>query len=137
MIDVVFLLLIFFVMTFQITAMEGDFNITATQPDGETAVDPPRELVFRVHLLAGDSGELSGVRFDGRTLGGIEELSAVTRTIVGDHLAHGGLSEHLAVRLRTDASLHYQHVLAAITALRGENPDEPLIEDVRFVSTTS
>ena len=129
MIDVVFLLLIFFVMTFQITAAEGDVEInTATSADSAVDREPPRKQVFHVRLLADSTGGLAGIQFDGRRLSTIEQLRDVVREIAEAHS-----DDQLAVQLRSDKQLLYQNTMDAVTAIRGGDPDRPLIRDIRFV----
>ena len=63
MIDVVFLLLVFFVMTFRIVKAEGEFNVQ--MPKGGSG--PPvifQSLPLHIHLAAGPSGQLLGPRME-------------------------------------------------------------------------
>ena len=61
MIDIVFQLLIFFIMTFKIVAMEGDFNIkmpSAAPSSGEP--DPLQDTPLMLTLKANDDGTREG-----------------------------------------------------------------------------
>ena len=128
MIDVVFLLLIFFVMTFQITAAEGDIAIT---PEQAAASSKPmlRRETLRVHLIADDAGMLRGVQLEGRMLSRLNELNAVICEMVAVRSA-----EEFSVQLSSDASLQYQATVGAITAIRIGPGGESLIQDVRLTS---
>ena len=80
MIDVVFQLLAFFVMTFQIVAPEGDFNIRMPTP-GTSAEPTPVALVppLRVRLHADDSGQLASIELADRRLGSMDALRTQVR----------------------------------------------------------
>ena len=65
MIDIVFQLLIFFIMTFKIVAREGDFNVKmpAASPQQQTIEEPPPlDLSVQVFLEAGADGGLAGIK---------------------------------------------------------------------------
>ena len=63
MIDIVFQLLVFFIMTFKIVAMEGDFNVkmplTSSEPLEDILEDLPNTI--KVRLLADGNGEISTI----------------------------------------------------------------------------
>ena len=129
MTDVVFLLLVFFVMTFQITALEGDVPIDTTSLASGPGDEPRREFLLYVHLRAHPDGSLKHIQFDGRQLSSIAELHEVVTSIVTD-----GPVADFQVALRSDAALRYQHAMDAITAIRGDPENQPLIETIRFVN---
>lgn len=139
LIDVVFLLLIFFVMTFHITAREGDFDVSAARPGAANFTpSPPRDVVFHVRLLADEKGGLDWIQFDGRRLADVTALHALVKQIVEEHVAGGGRIDDLAVELRCAVNLEYGHTIDAITAIRGEAAGDDrvrnLIRDIRFGS---
>ena len=89
MIDVVFLLLIFFMLTFKITIPEGNFNInmpltapTAGLPDQNFRPE------IKVRLIADPAGTLTEIRINERPLSGntperlIASLRAEIRSLV-------------------------------------------------------
>jgi len=65
MIDIVFQLLVFFVMTFKVVAMEGDFNIKMplAAADGQSIDDVLPDLI-QVSLEADDTGNLASITVD-------------------------------------------------------------------------
>ena len=65
MIDIVFQLLVFFIMTFKVVAMEGDFNIRMplATTDAESIDEELPELIM-VKLRAGDNGGIAGITVD-------------------------------------------------------------------------
>src|SRR4051812_31638798 len=73
MIDIVFQLLTFFVMTFKIATAEGDFNVKmpAGAPNSQGPVDLPP---IRVRLLATADGRLAGIQLSDRSVKDFNEL---------------------------------------------------------------
>ena len=128
MIDVVFLLLIFFVMTFQITAVEGDVPIDAAQATSAAGGDPPREFQLYVHLRADRDGSLENVQLDGRRLETVSELRSAI-----DSLVDTVSPDDCHVILRSDPDLQYQHAMDAITAIRGGPEGKAGIQNIRFI----
>lgn len=128
MIDVVFLLLIFFVMTFQITAVEGDVPIDMAQASDTAGGDPPREFQLHVHLYASPDGTLEYIQLDGRRLSTIGELRGAINGLV-DTVS----PDDCYVILHSDPDLQYQHAMDAITAIRGDSESAPGIQNIRFV----
>ncbi len=66
MIDIVFQLLVFFIMTFKVVAMEGDFNIRmplATTDMTENIEEELPELIT-VKLRAGENGNINSILVD-------------------------------------------------------------------------
>ena len=61
MIDIVFQLLIFFIMTFKIVLPEGDFNIRMPLASEETAADIDETPALNLRLRANDDGTLAAV----------------------------------------------------------------------------
>ena len=117
MIDIVFLLLVFFVMTFQIVAMEGDFSITPAAAAKENALELEIEVIpLHVKLTAAKDGSLASVLLGETKLMGLEDLHARIRTLYEANPK--GLAETDLI-LTTDSSLKYQHVIDTITAVTG------------------
>ncbi|MCA9270868.1 MAG: biopolymer transporter ExbD, partial [Planctomycetales bacterium] len=95
LIDVVFLLLVFFVMTFQVTALEGDFPLDAAPIAEGASPALPVGQTFYVRLTAAQDGALSGVFFGQRPLDGVDVLRQEVRRIVSDHRSRGGAAQDL------------------------------------------
>jgi len=144
MIDIVFLLLIFFIMTFKIVAPEGDFNMKmplAAPSAGDAPLDLPP---ITVRLMADSEGQLSSVQMGSNVLGGdrqeaFAELHRNIRMIVGDDAGPGSVAENTEVELDCDYNLRFEYVIDAISALSGYVVDEgdrrsivPLIEKIKF-----
>ena len=140
MIDIVFQLLVFFIMTFKIVAQEGDFNIKmplATQQAGMPEESPI--LTMHVRLRAGPSGRLlssGGIVVNGEYVFDTPaELHNYVISIVGGD--EPAAREDAEVELDCDYGLHYEHVIEAITAVSGYVDDSTgevkhLIKNIKF-----
>lgn len=138
MIDIVFLLLVFFVMTFTITAMEGDFHIDAApRAKGQvTQVKQMDVLPMNLRLTAHDDGSLKGIRGGQRTFRDFDELHQFVIGLAAERPDPGTPLEGFVVDLDCDEHLDYRHVIDAITAVSGDlQPDGSrvdLIKEIRF-----
>ncbi|GAF77380.1 unnamed protein product [marine sediment metagenome] len=135
MIDIVFQLLVFFIMTFQIISPEGDFNIkmplaapTAGLPDDTL---PP----ITVRLRAGIGGELAGIYLNERPKmqGGFAELREQILAIVGEDIGPGSLAESTEVELDCDYNLRFEFLVDAITAVSGYVQDGRIIKVIERI----
>ena len=135
MIDIVFQLLVFFIMTFKIVSQEGDFNIkmplsNTSQAQVESDLPP-----LKVRLLANDSGALGGIYLHDQPVESFRELHEEIMGLVGGDVA---LAEDAEVEFKCDFDLHYQYVIQAVTAVSAYvGPDGniiKLIEKIRFAS---
>jgi biopolymer transport protein ExbD len=140
MIDIVFQLLVFFIMTFKIVAQEGDFNVKMPLPSKETGVPPPSPLMsMHIRLLADGNGALlrpGGIIVNGEMqFDTIEDLHNYVVGVVGSD--EPSAREDAEVELDCDFDLHYEHVIEAITAVSGyvdrsTRKVNKLIEKIRF-----
>jgi biopolymer transport protein ExbD len=150
MIDIVFQLLTFFIMSLNIAAAEGDFSIkmplsAPRQGTPEEADLPP----FRLRMTANPDGSLKTLRLDQQTLQANmtkpEEVEGAFRALhqeviarVGDARGPGSIAATAEVEIDADYELDYQNIIAAITAVSGYVvPDEnktvvKLIEKIKF-----
>lgn len=133
MIDIVFQLQAFFIMTFSITANEGDFGIrmplTAVEPAEPTDIPP----TLKVELKAADDGSLAALTLGDRQLSGVPELRGEIQGLV---LGEGGRAAEYEVEFACDYGLKYEHVINAVTAITGYRDRQgtiiKLIDKVRF-----
>ena len=132
MIDIVFQLLLFFLLTFHIAQQEGQFDIHMPRRAGPAA-SSPAALPLEVRLVSGPGGELAEVRLAGRPLGGLAELHREVRRLLGSDPAAAAASE---ATLICDEALAYEHCIAAVTAVSGTlQPDgsvQTLVGRIRF-----
>jgi len=150
MIDIVFQLLVFFIMTFKIVAMEGDFNIKMPLSAPREGTPDDRELPpFILRMAANSDGSLRTLRLDQKTLGSAMSSPAETQSAfnrlrgeiiqrVGDERGPGSIADTAEIELDCDYNLRYKYVIDAITAVSGypsEQDDDviiKLIEKIKF-----
>lgn len=130
MIDVVFQLLIFFMLTLKISADEGDFSINMPiEPSGKAANSDVPEL--KVRLTAKGDGSLESVALNGESLGAdeaaFEELNRRVLAAIGR--PGGPLSKEIEAELDPDYELRYAEVVRAMTAVTGRV--DPATKQVR------
>jgi biopolymer transport protein ExbD len=140
MVDIVFQLLVFFIMTFRIAAQEGDFNIRmplAAQQAGEPQPSPL--LTMHVRLRAAADGQLmypGGIVLNGEMVfNSTADLHHYVVGIVGGD--EPAARDDAEVELDCDFNLNYKHVIDAITAVSGYVDEstgrvQRLVEKIKF-----
>jgi len=140
MIDIVFQLLIFFIMTFKIVSPEGDFNIKMPlAAPSEGLPDDSQLPPIKVRMRADAGGRLANIQLGQQGLGNnFDALHAQIREIVGDDRGPGSIAETTEVELDCDYNLKFGNVIKAITAISGyvDNPETghvtKVIEKIKF-----
>lgn len=138
MIDIVFQLLIFFMLTLKIVAPEGDFNIN--MPLGavaQSADTPPPPQELRVKIEANPDGSLKQVYFGSRGLGNNypQSFQALNNEIAAWVGSGGQVADDLEVELIPDYNLHYRYIVKALSACRGRmvnGKQYTYIEKIKF-----
>lgn len=135
MIDVIFLLLIFFIMTFKISAQEGDFNIKMPIGGGQGAMDTTN-IPIKLRLRANPDGELVDIVVDEtRSFGNdFTKLRTYILQLTGGN-APPNPEEGPEVEIDLDYNLRYSHVIEAITAVTGQRQGDQiqrLVERIKF-----
>jgi biopolymer transport protein ExbD len=120
MIDIVFQLLVFFIMTFKIVAMEGDFNIKmplAALSDGLPDEDdiPP----MTVKLSADAAGNLGSIRMNDIAYPTFQKLRERIISVIGTERGPNSTHATAEVELDCDFNLKYTHVIEAVTHVSG------------------
>ena len=136
MIDIVFLLLVFFIMTFKIVAQEGDFNIKMPLQSPNTGV-PDESLMppLKLTLRADEDGLLSGIQLNDQVFSDFDGLHSYIRGLISDTSGPGaaGTAE---IEIDCDYQLRYRHAIDAVTAVSGYIDDDnnvvKLIEKIKF-----
>ena len=139
MIDVVFQLLIFFMLTLKIVSPEGEFGInmplTGQSPD---TTDDPLLPELNVRILANANGELGSLQLNDVNLGNDDAafatLTSKVRAIAGD--PGGEASDELSVTIDPDYDLNYRWFIKTVGAVSGDKlPDGttvPLVSNIKF-----
>jgi biopolymer transport protein ExbD len=137
MIDVVFQLLVFFIMSFRIVLPEGDFNIKMPRNTPSEAVPDPNQLPpIKVHLTSDDQGQLTDIRLNDTSFGtDYDRLQDHIISFLGPDRGPGSISETAEVELEADFQLHYEYTAEAISRISGYLQNGrviKLIEKIRF-----
>ena len=119
MIDIVFLLLVFFVMTFKVLGPEGDFMLTMSAEAASQIAGPVVDLPpLLVRLAAHPDGRLATISLGLRELSSFDDLHLQLRELIGDEPSPE-LRREIELELQCDEHLNYEHVIDAITAVSG------------------
>lgn len=139
MIDVVFQLLIFFMLTLKIIEPEGDFNINMPigAPSQSTSTDINLPDI-KVRLIATEDGRLADLQLGRTSLGNgpdaFEELNHQILKIIGG--VNNPYTKDMEVEIDADYNLQYAYIVKAISKCRGrldsQNNLVPYIEKIKF-----
>jgi biopolymer transport protein ExbD len=140
MIDIVFQLLTFFIMTLKIASVEGDFNIKMPLAAPRAGDPDPNALVLNLYMTANASGDCANLRVDDQSFNGPEnqrwiQLHNYVASVVGE----GSLAASAEVKIHADYDLKYENVIKAITAVSGKIEDGQiikLVEKIQFAPPT-
>ncbi|MBI1247339.1 biopolymer transporter ExbD [bacterium] len=146
MIDIVFQLLVFFIMTFKIVAVEGDFDINMPQA-AQGAPSTNLQVPLTLKLKAGPTGNLQSVSLNNLPPfeGTVQQKFAKVQTELVKSLgiADGPASsqEESEIEIDADFQLHYRYIIQAITAVTGRvDPKtgevQKLVEKIKFAPTS-
>jgi len=134
MIDIVFLLLVFFVMTFKIVEMEGDFSVRMPLGESSGVIDET-DLPLKLRLRADADGRLTSMSLNDIDLGtDFAQLRSNVLGLVGNSAPIEG-EEGPEIEIDSDYNLRYENVINAITAVSGYkdgNQVVKLIEKIKF-----
>lgn len=135
MIDCVFQLMIFFMLTLKIKADEGDFNIN--MPLGAPSQTQSEEIKIpdiKVRLVANPDGTLSALQLGRRNLGNDDRAYAMLNSEILSIIGrpNNPLTKDVEVELDADFELHYQEIVKAISACTGR-VDPATKQVVRYV----
>jgi biopolymer transport protein ExbD len=128
MIDVVFLLLTFFVLTFKIIIPEGDFSVEMS-PQGERQLVNALADPVEIRLMADADGVLSRIVLNGEDIGNFDLLRQRM-------LAISLGNPDPEVLLIPDNALRYEYSIQAMTAIRGERREgqiHKICDKIKFV----
>ena len=137
MVDIVFQLLIFFLMTFKIVSAEGDFNVKMPLAAPSEGKPPDLQLPpLTVRLTAEPGGRIAGIFLGQAPMKDFRQLRQQIVGIVGDDTGPGSITDTQEVELDCDYNLDFKYVIDAITAVSGQaTPDGEivkLIEKIKF-----
>ncbi len=139
MIDIVFQLLAFFIMTFRITALEGDFNILMPiQSEAQSELDDLDRPVVVV-LRSGENRRLAGIKVDELpefTEGDMLQRLAAEIVQRAERNQDPAADDKLIVEFVIDYDLRYSETIAAVTAVTGRKlpsgTTQQLVDSIKF-----
>lgn len=135
MIDVVFQLMIFFMLTFNIIAPEGDFDVR--MPLGKSSKEPLDELQLppiQVRLASGDDGVLLGISMNGEPVADFLDLRQRVARFFDVAIESGASPGDVELEIDCDYELDYINIIDTITAVSGRIEDGQLIEMIKKIS---
>jgi biopolymer transport protein ExbD len=122
MIDIVFQLLIFFMLNLKIVAPEGNFNVN--MPIGAPSPanpDDPQTPDIKVRLLADDLGNLAQVQLGDNRLGNdqraFDRLNSEILKLIGPPGA--ARANDVQVEIDADYDLRYEYIIRAVSKCTG------------------
>lgn len=140
LIDVVFLLLIFFMLTLKIIEPEGDFNINMpVAAPAQVQSDEINLPDIKVRLIGAEDGSLASLQLGQRNLGSgaaaFERLNGEILKIIGR--PGNPLTEDIEVEIDADYNLDYRFTLQAVSACTGRLDPETgqiirYVEKIKF-----
>jgi biopolymer transport protein ExbD len=140
MIDIVFQLLIFFLLTLRISEPEGDFSVN--MPIAAPAQAPQDVLVtpLKVRLTADpETGELAQLFLNGRALGnGPEAFARLNSEMLNQTWgpnSRNPLADDLEVEIDVDYELNYEYFIKAVSNVTGKIVNGQLqryVEKIKF-----
>ena len=137
MIDVVFQLLIFFMLSFKIVAMEGDFNVKMPLAAPRAGLPDDKQIPpVKIRLEANAAYGLGRMSLNGQVYETPEKLRNYIIGFIGPERGPGSLQDTAEVELDCDYDLKYAEVVAIVTAVSGYVADDKtvvkLIEKIKF-----
>ena len=123
MIDIVFQLLIFFMLTLKIIEPEGDFSINMPlgKPTQQVNPEDPSLPPIRVRLHANEDGSLAQIVFGSHRLGSGEDAFDRLNMKILQAIGRPGtpLAQKQEVEIDADYNLNYEFSLRAMSACTG------------------
>jgi biopolymer transport protein ExbD len=137
MIDIVFQLIAFFIMSFKIVLPEGDFNVKMPLvAPRETASEELSLPPIKVRVTAKENGEPAGLQLNDQPLENFHALRQRIIGLIGDDTGPGSMAESAEVEFDFDYDLKYKYNIEAISAVSGyitpEGKFVTLIEKIKF-----
>ncbi len=132
MIDVVFQLITFFMLTLKPMITEGDFDIRMPLGTSAGAVSEDPLPPIRVRMTADADGERTGLTMNGQPVAGFDDLRRRIVDLVG--IGPGSNADATEVELDCDPQLKYTNVIEAISSVSGMvQPDGTVVELVKKI----
>jgi biopolymer transport protein ExbD len=129
MIDVVFQLLTFFIMSFKVALPEGNFNIKMPLGGSASAIDAPT-ATLRVVMRGDDQGRMNSLVFEGEQLytgdtkASYDRLHQRVLQMANNLGGPGTIAEPPEVELDFDYDLKYEYIIRVVTEVSGHRDEK-------------
>ncbi|MEM9825337.1 MAG: biopolymer transporter ExbD [Planctomycetota bacterium] len=134
MIDIVFLLLIFFVMTFKIVELEGDFSVRMPLAGTSNNTIDDTELPIKLRMRSNGDGQLVSMSLNEIDLGtDFDSLRGRVVDLIGAPTP-GLDSKPPELKIDADYGLRYKWVIDAITAVSGYKDGDQVVKLIENIS---
>ncbi len=138
MIDIVFQLMAFFLMTFKVAAVEGDFNMKLPKDERSAGPANTQSEMINVVLKAKADGDLAYVQMGNAPpipASGVPfyRLTEAIKTVVNKARLAG--QEEPEIQLDADDTLRYENIIKAVAAVSSTYEGDtvvPLAKKVKF-----
>jgi biopolymer transport protein ExbD len=140
MIDVVFQLMAFFLMTFKVASVEGDFNLKL--PKDERSAGPANTQVemLDVTMRATANGDLAELRLGNAVLPGLragDKFGKLTTAVmIKVSAARAAGQDEPEIQIDADDNLRYENIISCISHVSNyydaEGKQAPLAKKVKF-----
>lgn len=140
MIDIVFLLLVFFIMTFKIVEQEGDFSIRMPLASkNKQSQSDDMNIPLKLRMESDTAGNLRSIRLNSKNLGtNFQNLRNEIIGLVGNSAGPTSEDDGKEVEIDADYNLRYEYTIEAITMVTGQKSGKEtvkLIEKIKFAPT--
>jgi biopolymer transport protein ExbD len=139
MIDVVFQLLTFFLMTFKVASPEGDFNLKLPKEERSQGAANTQTEMINIRLVARPTGDLAQIQIEsGAPITGPQAFNILHNNIVKMvNIARGAGQQEPEIQIDADDILRYENIVLTVSAVSGqidENTGEiiPLVKKIKF-----
>ncbi len=138
MIDIVFQLIIFFMLSLRLFSAEGDFSIKMPLSAPQEGVPDEDQIPpIKIRLRADHKGNLAGIVMGRRKLTSFKELQANVQEIANLDRGPGGSGGNAEVELDCDYNLRYEYVVKVLTSISGYVAEDRksivrIVDKIRF-----
>jgi biopolymer transport protein ExbD len=138
MIDVVFQLLTFFLMTFKVASPEGDFNLKLPKEERSAGPANTQTEMITVRLTARPNGDLAQLQIEANPpLAGPAAFAMLHNHIVKMvNIARGAGQDEPEIQIDADDLLRYENIISAVSAVSGQMDENgnvvPLVKKIKF-----
>ena len=139
MIDVVFQLLTFFLMTFKVASPEGDFNLRLPKEERSAGPANTQTEMITIRLVARPSGDLQMIQIQSNPpLGAGPRAFQMLHNEIARmvNIARGAQQDEPEIQIDADDFLRYENIVQTISAVSGQVEADgsivPLVKKIKF-----